>query len=177
MTRTTLLSCMLLVIMTLTPSGNASGQDDGPRTIFSMDDALSLSIPAHMDTMELHEDAVLQMGDYDNEVYVIVLNDWKEDLEGWNIGKHSYITLGNLLRSISAPIVQGPEKSVIDDLDVIQYTIEGAVDGKKIVYLHTTIETPSVFSQIVAWSLRSRYDENRMEMEEIVRSFQTTDME
>jgi len=166
---------MLLAIMTLTPSGNASGQEEGPRTMFSMDGSLSLDIPAHLDTMELHEDAVLQVGDYYSEIYVIVLNDWKADLEGWNIGKDSYITLGNLLRSISAPIVQGPVMSVIDDLDAIQYVIEGAVDGKKIVYLHTTIETPDVFSQIVAWSLRSRYEENRMEMEEIVRSFQSTE--
>jgi hypothetical protein len=146
-------------------------QQVGPRVFTSSDSAVSIVIPADLDTMELNPASVLQVGNGTKEIYLIVINDSKEDLEGWNIQRHSLVTIGGLMRNVSSPQVDGPRNLAINGLPAIQYTIQGSTNSQNIVYVITTVETPQVLSQILTWSLRSQYDKNKSVMDDMIKSF------
>ena len=121
---------------------------------------------------ELHEDADLQASNRADEKYVIILSDSKEDFEKMSLSEHSEITRGSIIKILTAPQVTGPVELTINDLPAIQYEIRGSTDNINVVYLHTTVETSQKFYQILAWTVKSRFEKNKSELQEVTNSFQ-----
>jgi len=140
------------------------------KVIESSDGSLKLSVPAGWSPQELNDAAEIQVGDADENAYLIVLIEKKDDLFGWNIERHSFVTLGKLLSDVDLPKISGPKAMKIGDFPAIQYEGRGAASGTNIVYLHTTIETPDLFAQILAWTVPSKEAANRKKLESAILS-------
>ena len=51
-----------------------------------------------------------------------------------------------------------------------QYTMRGKVDSYDVVYLHTIQETPDQYRQIMTWTMESKFDSYKDEMQELIKS-------
>ena len=152
--------------------GVAVGNASVGKSIFSPDKSMSISIPkGWVEDRELHDTADLQASNRAEECYIIVLTDSKDDFEDMTLVKHSETTRKSLLSSLTAPEVLGPTKMTIDGKPALQYEIRGSIDNLKVTYLHTTVETPKHFQQILTWTLRSRFDKNKPILQQVATSF------
>jgi len=54
----------------------------------------------------------------------------------------------------------------------VQYEIRGQVEGVPVVYLHTTVQGVDNYYQVVGWTSRDRYADNKDTLQEIIASFE-----
>ena len=52
----------------------------------------------------------------------------------------------------------------------VQYRLEGRSETETTVMLHTTVETPTRFLQVMAWTIEQRFDREQSELERILDS-------
>jgi hypothetical protein len=161
----------VLVLALALPLAAGSGET----TIESPDGLLRMTIPADWETLELNPTAEIQVGNLEQSAYLIVLIERKVDLFGWNIQRHSYVTLGSLLSSVDLPTITGPKSLEVGGFPAVQYEIRGASSGTNLVYLHTTIETPSFFAQVIAWTMPSQESAMRQKLEKAISSIRQLD--
>jgi len=165
--KTRTLVVLVAVLALALPLAAQSGKT---KAIDSSDGSLRLSVPADWAPQELNDAAEVQVGNESESSYLIVLIEKKDDLFGWNIERHSFVTLGKLLSDVDLPKISGPKTMKIGDYPAIQYEVRGAASGTNIVYLHTTIETPDLFAQILAWTVPSKEAANRKKLESAILS-------
>lgn len=131
------------------------------RVIKSIDGRFQMTVPGGWkEDRTLHEDAELQASHRGSNMYVIVLAEPKEDLHEMTLQRHSDITRDGLKESIVLQEETGPTELTIDGFPAIQYVIRAAKEHVNIVYLHTTVESPTHFYQILAWTIPSRYQKD-----------------
>ena len=92
------------------------------------------------------------------------------DLFGWNLARHSRITLGQLVTSLDFPEITGPVEVTVGGFGAVQYSVQGISEGFQVAYLHTTVEGPEVFVQILAWTSRSRWERNEGLLRDVLES-------
>lgn len=137
----------------------------------SSDDMVRVTAPESWTVMELNDSAELEIGNEEDGAYFIVLNELKEDLYGWNIEKHSRVTFGGLLQNLAFPEIKGPKSMTIGGHPAVQYEVVAANGELRIHYIHTTIETDRLFSQILAWTVPSKTTKNRPALEKAILSW------
>jgi len=143
------------------------------KVLRSQNGSIQIKLPkGWKEDKELHDEAELQASNRAGEKYVIDLTDNKEDFEKMSLAEHSEITRGSILEVLTSPQVTGPVELTINGSPAIQYEIRGGTENINVVYLHTTVETPSMFYQVLAWTLKSRFEKNKSELQEVTNSFQ-----
>jgi hypothetical protein len=148
---------------------------DEPKVMIASDKKTQITIPSNWTELDLNDAAEIKVGNEKDEAYLIVLNELKDDLYGWNLDKHSRVTLGKLLSGLAFPTVTGPKSLTINNVPALQYEIRGAANNLNLLYIHTTIDGPKHFSQILAWTLRSRADEVRPQLMNAITTFREID--
>jgi hypothetical protein len=139
--------------------------------VLASDEKTQVTVPESWTDLELNDNAEIEVGNEEDEAYLIVLNELKEDLYGWNLDKHSRVTLGSLLATLSFPTVTGPKTIKVGTSPAVQYEVKGAMQGRNIIYIHTTVDGPKYFSQILAWTLPSKADTTKPKLLEAVNTF------
>ncbi|PSB03343.1 hypothetical protein [Merismopedia glauca] len=124
----------------------------------------------------LNDKAELEVSNAPREMYLIVLSESKADFQkagqDINLPKHSDLTRGILLKSITNAQTIGPKSITVNGNPALQYEILGIINNINIGYLHTTVETANNYHQIIAYTSQSDFSKNRSEMEEVINSFQ-----
>lgn len=155
------------------PQGN-SNAGAASNIITSPDGLTRMNLPAgwkHEKERELHDQADLQASNRAGEMYTIVMSENKEDLRDMTLDKHSQSTRSALIEKLESPEVSDPKPVTVGGLRGVQYEIRGGVENLNIVYLHTTLESPTHFHQILTWTLKSRFDKNRATLDAVTHSF------
>lgn len=139
----------------------------------SSDRKSEIFIPAGwVEDRTLNSNADIQAAKASEAMYIIVLSDSKADLQNVSLVKHSQLTRDTLLKSLTSPQVSPPtEVKSVGGNPAIQYQIRASVSNTNVIYLHTTIETPTHFHQILAWTLPSAFDKNEPQLQQIIQSF------
>ncbi len=147
-----------------------------PKVLTSKDGGSQITIPASWkEETTLNMEAVLQASDAVNEMYVVVLENSKQDFEDMRVEKYSELTRATLMERITSPQMGTPSSLIINGYPAIQCEIRGTVQNVRIAYLHVAAESPNHFYQILTWTLPSRFDKNRAQLEEVTRSFKEID--
>ncbi|HUP49153.1 MAG TPA: hypothetical protein VNA04_10230 [Thermoanaerobaculia bacterium] len=141
------------------------------KTIVAIDERTQIEVPDGWSVLELNDAAEIQVGSVEDEAYLIVLNEVKDDLYGWNLEKHSRVTLGRLLTNVVFPTVTGPKSLTIAGKPAVQYEIRGGSENRNVIYIHTTVDGENYLSQILAWTLPSRSDMVRPQLLNAINSF------
>ncbi|HEV7765405.1 MAG TPA: hypothetical protein VGQ76_10415 [Thermoanaerobaculia bacterium] len=149
--------------------------DDTHKIFIAADKQTQITVPESWDGLELNENAEIQVGNAKDEAYLIVLNELKADLHGWNIDRHSRVTLGQLLSSVAFPVITGPKSITVGGSPAIQYEIRGAAENRNVVYVHTTIDGSKYYSQILAWTLPSRAEKIYPRLMKAIATFREVD--
>lgn len=115
--------------------------------------------PAWRPAANLHPSAPIQMLDLIRGRYAIVLSDSRLDFDDTvTLAWHSAATMGSLAESYRVLAIRGPKNRTIGSLSAIQYEWDELHGNTLITRLHTTVEGPRAFHQIVCWATPSRYD-------------------
>lgn len=138
--------------------------------LVNVDSTFSVVLPTRFHPILINENADLQFADTLTEAYVMALWEGKEDLVGWNLVRHSTITLAQVLAGLDYPEVTGPVSRTIGGHPATEYGIRGASQGMRIAYLHTSIESPVGFVQLVAWTRASTWDSVEEDLRAIIES-------
>jgi hypothetical protein len=162
-------------------NSNRSNTNSTPKpagtVISSTDGKIQITAPTTWRaTTGLNEKADLQATDSSNNMYLIILTDVRSNYgSSMTVERHSNETLAPLLKSIISPVETGPTRLTVNGNPAVQHEVRGEIkEGVKVVYLHTTIETPKHYQQIVQWTLQSTYDAKKSVFQDIVQSFKET---
>jgi hypothetical protein len=144
----------------------------GQQRIASPDGSMSVILPQGFEPMQLNAVAELQFADTTSNAFFMAIIESKDDLFGWNLTRHSMVTLGQILSITDFPELSPPTYFEVDGYPSVQYELRGVSQGTQIIYLHTTIDGPTRFFQIPVWSVRSKWDVNQSALREILESIQ-----
>ena len=137
----------------------------------STNGATQITVPDDWDAMtDLNDVAIIQAANLAKEQYIIVIDDTKEDFADPNLAQYSDITAQLIVDGLNAPEVDAPTELTINGYPALQKEIRGSIDNINVVYLHTSVETPSHFYQVLTWTLKSRFDQNRSVLQEVTNS-------
>ena len=120
---------------------------------------------------ELHKQASLQVGNKSKEVYLIVITDTKADLDGLTLEKHHQQTRDRMLKTMKNTSATDPVSLTIDRDPALQDELTGTEKGTNVVFLHTTVDDGDHFQQILAWTLKSRWQKQNQLLREVTGSF------
>jgi hypothetical protein len=90
-------------------------------------------------------------------VYSIVITDTKTDLDNFTLEKHHQQTRDRMLKTLKNASAAEPVSLTIDDHPALQDELTGTEKGTDVVFLHTTVDDGDHFQQILAWTLKSRW--------------------
>jgi hypothetical protein len=154
-----------------TPGGTGT-----PSTVKSNDGKSQVSIPAGWSSLNLNNEAAdLQVGNPKIQAYFMVLTESKQDFaDKTTYRDHAEMTLKTLKGNLEdAAVVRGPTDLTINGRPAVQYEVSGVYSENKtkVIYLHTTVDGRQSFHQLVAWTIPSRFGENRVRLESVIISF------
>lgn len=120
---------------------------------------------------DLNRQASLQAAYKDKEMYVIVITDAKADLDNFTLEKHHQMTRERMLQKMKNASATEPVSLTIDGHRALQDELSGTEKGTKVVFLHTTVDDGDDFQQILAWTLKSRWQDQAQLLREVTESF------
>jgi hypothetical protein len=122
---------------------------------------------------ELNKQASLQVGNKSKEAYLIVITDTKTDLDNFTLEKHHQQTRDRILQKMKNPSATEPVSLTIDGHPALQDELTGTEKGSNVVFLHTTVDDGDHFQQILAWTLKSRWQNQNQLLREVAGSFRS----
>jgi len=162
----------LCLSLSMTSCFLASKGSKGTLSLFSSDGGTQITLPSGWSQLkDLNDKAELQAGNMLQEMYLIVLTEAKEDFVDMTRKKHSEMTRSILIQSLTSPEMVGPSEIKVGGNPAVQYEIRGVMNNIKVTYLHTTVESPKNFHQVLAWTLRSRFTKNETTLQRAIASF------
>src|SRR5437588_4939408 len=120
---------------------------------------------------ELNKEARLQVGYKRKEMYLIVISDAKSAVGNITLEQHQQLTRDRMLQKMKNASATQPVPLNIDGHPALQDEVREAPGRTEIVFLHTTVDDGDHFQQILAWTLKSRWQEQNEQLREITNSF------
>src|SRR5438105_5877078 len=120
---------------------------------------------------ELNKEARLQVGYKSKEMYLIVISDAKSAVGNITLEQHQQLTRDRMLQKMKNASATQPVPLNIDGHPALQDEVRGVPGRTEIVFLHTTVDDGDHFQQILAWTLKSRWQEQNEQLREITNSF------
>ncbi|MGQ3479743.1 RDD family protein [Paenibacillus sp. TY11] len=144
-----------------------------PEVFVSKDDQFAVTAPWNWSRDDtINEDAAISIKNEFTERYVIVLSEPKSDFDSsMTLQEYKGIIKDHLVSGITAPELGDPSDILVNGYPAIEFTLKGEVEGTPIMYNVTTIETPSHYHQVLAWTYASRYSRAQQELRKIRDSF------
>jgi len=122
---------------------------------------------------ELNKQASVQVGSKSKEMYLIVITDTKTDLDNFTLEKHHQQTRDRMLQKMTNASATEPISLTIDGHPALQDELTGTEKGTNVVFLHTTVDDGDHFQQILAWTLKSRWQKQNQSLREVAGSFRS----
>jgi hypothetical protein len=122
---------------------------------------------------ELNKQATLQVGYKSKEMYLIVITDTKAAVGDLTLEQHHQLTRDRMLQKLKNASASESVPLTIDGHPAVQDELSGTKDATNVVFLHTTVDDNDHFQQILAWTLKSRWQQQNKLLREITRSFRS----
>jgi hypothetical protein len=143
--------------------------------IASADGTERITAPASWKSLpELNKAASLAAGSGVQEEYLIVLSENKTDLSDFTLEKHHQFTRDHTVGKLKDGSATSSTQLTIDGHPALQDEISGTSDKTNIVFLHTTVDQGKYIHQILAWTLKSRWEAKKARLQEVTRSFRSS---
>ena len=101
------------------------------------------------------------------------LSDAKSDSQNLTLENHHQTTRDRMLQEMKNASASEPVPLTIDGHPAMQDELNGTKDGTDVVFLHTTVDDGDHFQQILAWTLKSRWQKQNEQLREITRTFRS----
>jgi hypothetical protein len=144
------------------------------KEVASNDGKITVTVPGTWTKLPgLNKQASLQFGNKSKEVYLIVITDAKADLDNFTLEKHHQQTRDRMLQRMKNASATEPISLTINDHPALQDELTGTEKGTNVVFLHTTVDDGDHFQQILAWTLKSRWQKENQLLGEVTASFRS----
>jgi hypothetical protein len=144
------------------------------KEIASSDGKIKVTVPGLWTKLpELNKQATLQVGDKSKEMYLIVITDSKADLDNFTLEKHHQLTRDRMLQKMKNASAPEPVPLTIDGHPALQDELSGTENNTNVVFLHTTVDDGDHFQQILAWTLKSRWQQQNELLREVTGTFRS----
>jgi hypothetical protein len=144
------------------------------KEIASDDGKIKVTVPGTWTQLpELNEQASLQVGNKSKEMYLIVITEAKADLDDFTLEKHHQLTRDRMLRKMKNASATAPVPLTIDGHPALQDELSGTENNTNVLFLHTTVDEGDHFQQILAWTLKSRWEQQNQSLREITGTFRS----
>jgi hypothetical protein len=147
-----------------------------PSVVRSTDGKFQITVPAGWlpDALKT-EKTDMKAANTLQEMYVMVINEAKTDFtDDITLDRYTSIVQDAMNEKLTDPQSAPPIETTIGGNPARQYEMRGAMSNIKIAYLVTTIETADHYHQVITWTLKSRFEENRATLQKVAESFRTT---
>ena len=112
-----------------------------------------------------------KVGYKSKEMYLIVISDLKSSVGNMALEQHHQLTRQHMLQKMEKSSSTQPISVTIDGHPALQDEVSGLENGTNVVFLHTTVDEGDNFEQILAWTLKWRWQKQNEELREVTRSF------
>lgn len=143
-------------------AGGDRTEPEKTQTVTSPESALTMQFPAQWEQNdELHEEASIKMNLMSNEMYMIVLEESAEDFaDDFTLVAYADVIQTSMLGQLTnGETTEVGDTTVGESLAALQFELTGEVNKIKVRYQITCFRTDETFYQVIAWSLKSRYDD------------------
>ena len=120
---------------------------------------------------DLNQNASLQAAYNGKDMYVMVLSEPKSAVPDMTLKQHHQTTRDRMLKQMSNSSATEPVSITVDNHPALQDELSGTNRGKNIVFLHTTVDEDDSFQQIMAWTMKWRWQKQNAELREVTNSF------
>jgi hypothetical protein len=120
---------------------------------------------------DLNKKASLQAAYKDKEMYLIVITDPKSSAPNTTLEQHHQRTRDHMLQTMKNSSATQSISTSVDGHPAMQDQISGIENGPNVVFLHTTVDDGGNYQQILAWTLKSRWQAHQQELREVTESF------
>jgi hypothetical protein len=154
-----------------------SAPSQAPALTQATDGLSRIALPAGWKVLDdLHEKADIQAADRQQNAFLVVLTESKEDFaEGVTYRDHSQMTLDIIRkRAESFNISSGPTDLTINGRLAVRNVVTAVVGETRtrVTYLHTTVDGQKAFHQVLVWTSASRASKFRSVLETAIASFE-----
>ena len=149
------------------------------KEIASDDGKIKVTVPGTWTKISgLNNQASLQIGDKSARMFLIVITDAKADVPNLTLETHHQLTRDRMLQKMKNASANQPVSLTIDGHPALQDELTGTEKGtalfhEKWVFLHTTVDDGDHFQQILAWTLKSRWQKQNQLLREVTASFRS----
>ncbi|HIK42508.1 hypothetical protein [Thermoleptolyngbya sp. M55_K2018_002] len=142
--------------------------------LISEDGQIAITLPSGwVKDDELNDRAQLEASNRAEQMYLIVLTQPKAEFRGMPRETYAEITRGYLTRRLEKSEVSSPTPvSQVGGNPAVQYQVRGSLNNIDVLYLHTVVETPTRFAQILAWTPPADFEKNQPMLQQVIQSFQ-----
>jgi hypothetical protein len=162
---------------TLDKTDKVTTAGDKNKTLKSTNGKLELTVPDSWKEQDLNnEEAIFEAADLSKEQYLLIISESKEDFTA-DTTAFDYLELvvENMKIVTTNLVAAEPQNIKISGFDAAQCEVSADVGKVKIKYLVTIIKSEDQFIQATAWSLSSKYDENKTTLESVVNSIKVVE--
>lgn len=144
-----------------------------PRTVTARDGKAELTIPADWREMNnLNPEAGLQAGNPAAEQYAIVISEGKNTFaDDMTLADFSDSVQENIKTALTDPVISETKKLTINGYPARQFEVAGSMQKVNARWIYTLVDAPKNYHQIMAWTLDSRYDQNKPVLMDVAASF------
>jgi hypothetical protein len=147
------------------------------RLLVNREAGIALTLPpSWSEAVGLHPTAELQANAPDQQLYMIVVTEADESVMDVSVEENAERYRALLIDNLGEFEGQSPtDVAFLDQNFARQYEIWGRLaDGTPVVYLHTTVATPTHYYQIVGWTSPEQYEFYKSELQNITATFEET---
>ena len=119
---------------------------------------------------DLNKEAQLQAFGSDG-MYVVVITDAKTSVGNMTLPQHHQLTRDHMLQKMENSSATDSISVNIDGHPALQDEVSGTQSGTKLTFLHTTVDEGDSFQQVLAWTLKSRWQKHKDELRDVTNSF------
>lgn len=184
MTKKKFFSVFLVVCCIMAVCAGCGQQDQGNKTnrenkepelttFTSTDGLFQISATEEWQEMtgELHEEATLELGSESKNKYLVIIPESKIDLD-MTIAEYTDIVRNITSANLENVEMQDPVAVTINGMDAYCTELLGKVDSLNVAYWIYTVDCPEHLVQVIAWTLKSKQEPYRENIEQIVHTFQ-----
>ncbi len=146
-----------------------------PETFLSRDQQFQITAPSSWRSdSTLNDEADISISNDFGVKYFMVLSEKKDDFDsGVTLQDYLQIVEENYAVEMSEGPIQPPQETSVNGFPAIAFSFkQEAEDGIEVAYMVTVVETGTHFHQLHAWTLASKYDGVKEELQGIMQSFQ-----
>jgi len=147
--------------------------DTSDEVVKSTDGRSQVKVPSSWRTLpDLNDEAVVEVGNEFAEQYLVVISEPRVDFASdVDLQRYADVCLGLMKENLRDVEVAPPREVVVNGRKALRYEIRGTVDFVNVVYLATFVEGQNSFHQVLAWTMKSRFDSAKPALEAAADSF------